>query len=61
MIEVRTHTFTILMVANASMTTAFRGGKASPDAVTTSSAERPPPLIACRRSFAAGFNPVVFI
>ena len=61
MIEVRTHTFTIPMMANASTTGPFRGGKASPDAVTASSAERPPPLIACRRSFAAGFNPVVFI
>ena len=61
MIEIRTHTFTIPMMANASTTAAFRGGKASPDAVTTLSAERPPPLIACRRSFAAGFNPVVFI
>ena len=61
MIEVRTHTFTIPIMANASTTTAFRGGKVSPDAATTSSAERPPPLIACRRSFPAGFNTVVFI
>ena len=49
------------MMANASTTAAFRGGKASPDAATTSSAERPPPLIACRMSFPAGFNPEVFI
>jgi hypothetical protein len=60
-IEVRTHTLTIPMMAKASTTAAFRGGKASPDALTTSSAERPPPLIACRRSFSMGFNPVVFI
>ena len=33
----------------------------SSDAATTSSAERPPALIACRRSFPAGFNPVMFI
>jgi len=26
--------------------------------VAASNAERPPPLIACRRSFAVGFNPV---
>jgi len=45
------------MMANASPTTAFRGGKVS---VAASNAERPPPLIACRRSFAVGFNPVVF-
>ena len=61
MIEVRKHTFTIPMMANASTTAAFRGGKALPDAVTTLSEERPPPLITCRRSFAVGFNPVVFI
>jgi hypothetical protein len=61
MIEVRPHTLTILMMANASMTAAFRGGKASPDAATASSAETPPPLISCRRSFPAGFNPVFFI
>jgi len=60
MIEVRTLTLTIPMMANASTTAAFRGGKASLDAVTASSAERPPPLIACRRSFAVGFDPVVF-
>ena len=47
------------MMANASTTAAFRGGKASPEAVTASSAERPPPLIACKRSFAV--SPVVFI
>ena len=58
MIQVRTHTLTIPMMANASVTAAFRGGKASPDA---SSAERPPPLITCRRSFPAGTKPVVFI
>jgi hypothetical protein len=60
MIEVRTHTLTIPMMANASTTAAFRGGKVARRA-TTSSAERPPPLIACRRSFPVGFNPVVFI
>lgn len=52
------------MMANASTTTAFRGGKASPDAdaATTSSTERPPALIACRSlSFPTGFNPAVFI
>ena len=49
------------MIANASTTATFRGGKTSPDAATTSSAERPPPLIACIRSFAVGFNPVVFM
>jgi hypothetical protein len=32
-----------------------------PDAATTWSAERPPPLIACKSLFSAGFNPVVFI
>jgi len=61
MVEVRTHTLTILIMVNASMTAAFRGGKVLPDAATTSSAERPPPLIAFRRSFPAGFNPVMFI
>ena len=61
MIDVRTHTLTIPIMANASTTAAFSGGKVSPDAATTSSEERPPPLIACRRSFPAGFNPVVFI
>ena len=49
------------MMDNASATAAFRGGKESPDAATTSSAERPPPLIACKRSFAVGFNLVAFI
>ena len=49
------------MMANASTTAAFKGGKAPPDAATASSAERPPPLIACRRSFPTGFNPLVFI
>ena len=33
----------------------------SPDTATTSSAERPPPLITCRMSFPAGSNAVVFI
>ena len=61
MIEVRIHTLTIPMMANASTTAAFSGGKTLPDAVTASSAERPPPLIACRRSLAVEFNPVVFI
>ena len=60
-ISVRTHTVTILIMANASPTATFRGGKALPDAATTSSAERPPALIACRRSFPTVFNPVVFI
>ena len=59
--KVRTHTCTIPMMANASTTAAFRGGKASPDAATTSSAERPPALIACKRSFPAGFNLVMFM
>jgi hypothetical protein len=61
MIEVRTQTLTIPMMANPSTTAAFRGGKMLSDAATTSSAERPPPLIACRSLFSAGFNPVVFI
>jgi len=61
MIEVRTLTLTIPMMANPSTTVAFRGGKMLSDAATTSSAERPPPLIACRSLFPAGFNPVVFI
>ena len=61
MIEVKTHTLTIPMMANASTTAAFSGGKLLPDAATTSSAERPPVLIAPRRSFPTGFNPVVFI
>ena len=61
MITVRIHTLTIPMMANASTTAAFRGGKASPDAATTWSAESPPVLIACRGSFPAGFNRVVFI
>ena len=61
MIEVRTHTLTVSMMANASTTAAFRGGKVSPDAATTSSARSPPPLITCNRSFPAGFNSVVFI
>jgi hypothetical protein len=61
MIQARTHTLTIRMMANASTTAAFSGGKVSPDAATTSSAERPPLLIACRRSFPVGFNPVMFI
>ena len=33
----------------------------SSDATTASSAERSPPLIACGRSFAVGFDPVVSI
>jgi len=49
------------MMAIASTTADFRGGKVSPDAATTSSEGSPPPLIACRRSFPAGFNQVVFI
>ena len=49
------------MMVNASTTAALRGGKVLSDAATTSSAERPPALIACRRSFPAGFNPVMFI
>ena len=49
------------MMANASMAANFRGGRMSPDAATTSSAERPPRLIACTRSFPAEFNAVVFI
>ena len=61
MIEVRTHTLMIPMMANASTTAAFRGGKVSPDSATTWSAGSPPPPITCRRSFPAGFNPVVFI
>ena len=61
MIEVRTHTLTIPMMANASTTAAFRGGKVSPDAATTWSAGSTPPLITCRRSFPAGFNAVAFI
>ena len=61
MIEVRTHTLTISMMANASTTAAFRGGKVSPAAATTWSAGSPPPLITCKRSFPAGFNSVVFI
>ena len=48
------------MMANASMTAAFKGGKAPPDAATTSSAGRPPPLIACRRLFPIEFNPLGF-
>ena len=61
MIEIRTRTLTIPMMANVSTTAAFRGGKMSPDAATNSSAGRPPPLIDCRRSFPAGFNLVIFI
>ena len=61
MIEVRTHTLTIPMIANASTTAAFRGGKVSPDAATAWSAGSPPPLITCKRSFPAGFNSVVFM
>ena len=61
MIEVRTHTLTIPMMANASTTATFRGGKVSPDAPTTLSAGSLPPLITCRRLFPAGFNTVVFI
>ena len=61
MIEVRTHTLMIPMMANTSTTAALRGGKVSPDAATTSSAGRPPPLITCKRSFPAGFKAVVFI
>ena len=49
------------MMANASMTAAFRVGKVSSDAATTSSAERRPALIACRRAFLAGFNPEMFM
>ena len=49
------------MMANASTTAAFKGGKAPPDAATASRAERPPPLIACRRPFGVGFNQVAFI
>ena len=63
MIEIRTRTLAIPMMANVSTTAAFRGGKMhmSPDAATNSSAGRPPPLIDCRRSFPAGFNLVIFI
>ena len=61
MIAVRIHTLTIPRMANASMTADFRGGKASLDAATTLSEGSPPPLIACRKSFLAGFNPVVSI
>ena len=61
MIEVWTHTLTVSMMANASTTAAFRGGKVSPDAATTWSAGSPPLLITCRRSFSAEFNAVVFI
>ena len=61
MIEVKTHTLTIPTMSNASTTAAFRHGKALLDAVNTSSAERPPPLITCRRSFAVGFNPVFIL
>ena len=61
MIDVSTHTLTTSMMANASMTAAFRGGKVLSDAATTSSAERPPVLITCRRAFPAGFNTVMFI
>ena len=49
------------MMAKASTTAALRGVKVLSDAATTSSAERPPALIACRRSFPAGFNSVMFI
>ena len=49
------------MMANASMTAAFRGGKASPDAATASSAETPPPLITSRRSFPTEVKSVLFI
>ena len=59
MIEVRTHTLIVSMMANASTTAAFRGGKVLPDAATAWSAGSPPPLITCRRLFPAGFNPVV--
>ena len=48
------------MMANASTTAAFKCGKVSLDAATTWSAESPPLLITCRRSFSRGFNPVVF-
>ena len=48
------------MMANASTTAAFRVGEVSPDAVTSSEGSLPP-LIACRRSFPAVYNPVVFI
>ena len=61
MIEVRTHTPTIPMMANASMTATLKGGKAPPDAAMASSAERQPQLIACRRLFPTGFNPLVVI
>ena len=60
MMDAKTHTLTIPMMANASTTAAFRGGKVSPDAATTSSAERPPAM-ACKRSFPTGFNPEVFM
>ena len=59
--EVRTHTLMIPMMANASTTAAFRGGKVLPDAATTSSAGSPPPPITSKRSFPAGFNSVVSI
>ena len=61
MIEVSRHTLTISMMANASMTVAFRGGKVLPDAAMTLSAERLPALVASRRSFPVGFHPVMFI
>ena len=61
MTEVRTLTLTILLMANASTTAAFRGRKVLPDVATTLSAGSPPPLIACRRSLPTEFNPVVFI
>ena len=61
MVDVSTHTLTISMMANASTTATFRGGKVSSDAATTSSAERPRALIACRRSFPAEFKPEMFI
>jgi hypothetical protein len=54
--EVKRHTLTIPMMANASTTASFRGGKVSPDVATTSSAERPPVLITCRKSFPVGFK-----
>ena len=45
MIEVRTHTLTVSMMANASTTAAFRGRKVSPESATTWSTGSPPQLI----------------
>ena len=61
MIEVETHTLTIPMMTNTSATATFRGEKVSPEAATTSSAERPPVLITCRRSFPVRFKFILLV